>query len=1142
MEVTAHRFSQIPNEVLSLIFKYLPVAPERWHCLFVNRAFFKAMQSHFLWTHITMQDSSLVDNSAAFGAKWQHVRKKSRFLGCLNPPKRLCFSIVQFLGYLKRCHQAYVVELDLSFVRLVNQAQHVAEKYGLKVGTTSTFWDLMFDFPNLRNLSLFGATIEENDVFRLPDRAVLCSSVRNLNLVSGFQLLSEDFRNLMQCVPHLETLQLREQRTDELPSSLSTNLKKLRINEDMEISENYIRCFPNLELLIGHDYMSDSIHKQGKTLVVPPKPLQNVKENDIKNFANEVQFIGRSLKEGMPMLVELMDSISVGHLSMLFKYFAFDINAKVRGSADIVFDPFELPYPNHKWFYGKPPVEGDTALHFALKSRKYELVQFLLQRGADLNIRDSLQRTPVFYVHDMRTLKLLVKYGADTTLLDINGWNILMSYIARKLSPHGAFEEDFEHVQTFFAMEDDYEDIEFKDINDYVALGCDIDYRTNDGLTLFKIALAAGNFFLAKHLLNISKKPLEETSPCVGVLSCVVLAEKHVAVHEQIEMINFLLEKGADPLIVDDAGQSFLHHAAIKNYDILMTVMNTKNPVQLINLKDNAGYSCVHYAVLPDEKVSFAMSDEQFEYISACKSSKPPSRSQVGTVTLRELVKKMAELDCVNIQATSGETPLLLSCRVVAQDRKIVIQMLLDHGADTNLVDNDGVSPLIAAAYELDYDSVAILLNYGADVNHCDKKGISPLLAATLRFLKANLDLCIKYERVLGLLLRHKADIDQKEKLCGMSALHLITMNISYPDLVFSGITKLVEHGADVNAKTHINDTPLHCAILNRNYNAFKALLELGADFNARGFGLMTPLHYILKYRDFDFVQNHGKAKDGFKAVGCAVVRYSAWNWSSVDDFTQLCDQNYDDDSGTIILRFFHELIKQCSSRIDFDARTFEGEVPLHCAMADFCMPLERFLIPNVLLEHATKQQLLLKDICGRTPLDNILTELLDEPKSTQANQMVVKCFEMAEEYLTMDHLILAARLGINVSKFLRTGDKLPILLPEPENLAPQRSEPPLFHRLSLPLFLQVSPCEFSLDANMKLQWSGKDSRIGVILLFGNFKWRQRKRQYCTVYCNGGETTTARRCYSIACILTWEKTEYYASLLTSERIRTRKIF
>jgi hypothetical protein len=60
---------------------------------------------------------------------------------------------------------------------------------------------------------------------------------------------------------------------------------------------------------------------------------------------------------------------------------------------------------------------------------------------------------------------------------------------------------------------------------------------------------------------------------------------------------------------------------------------------------------------------------------------------------------------------------------------------------------------------------VAILLNYGADVNHCDNKGISPLLAATLRFLKANLDLCIQYERVLGLLLHHKADIDKKEKV-----------------------------------------------------------------------------------------------------------------------------------------------------------------------------------------------------------------------------------------------------------------------------------------------------------------------------------------------------------------------------------------
>jgi hypothetical protein len=53
--------------------------------------------------------------------------------------------------------------------------------------------------------------------------------------------------------------------------------------------------------------------------------------------------------------------------------------------------------------------------------------------------------------------------------------------------------------------------------------------------------------------------------------------------------------------------------------------------------------------------------------------------------------------------------------------------------------------------------------------------------------------------------------------------------------------------------------------------------------------------------------------------------------------------------------------------------------------MVDFCMPFEPFLIPNVLLEHTTKQQLLLKDICGRTPLDNIVNELLDEPKSTQA-------------------------------------------------------------------------------------------------------------------------------------------------------------
>ncbi len=76
---------------------------------------------------------------------------------------------------------------------------------------------------------------------------------------------------------------------------------------------------------------------------------------------------------------------------------------------------------------------------------------------------------------------------------------------------HGEFAEDYENVQAFFAVDDNYEDHAFKDIEAFVELGCDLNHRTNDGLNLFKIALVSGNFFFAKHLLNVTKDAMQET-------------------------------------------------------------------------------------------------------------------------------------------------------------------------------------------------------------------------------------------------------------------------------------------------------------------------------------------------------------------------------------------------------------------------------------------------------------------------------------------------------------------------------------------------------------------------------------------------------------------------------------------------------
>jgi ankyrin repeat protein len=62
-----------------------------------------------------------------------------------------------------------------------------------------------------------------------------------------------------------------------------------------------------------------------------------------------------------------------------------------------------------------------------------------------------------------------------------------------------------------------------------------------------------------------------------------------------------------------------------------------------------------------------------------------------------------------------------------------VVKCLLTYGADINLCDYRGQSPLFVASHHEHYDVVKFLLSSGADINLCDGNGQSPLSIASLK-------------------------------------------------------------------------------------------------------------------------------------------------------------------------------------------------------------------------------------------------------------------------------------------------------------------------------------------------------------------------------------------------------------------------
>lgn len=268
----------------------------------------------------------------------------------------------------------------------------------------------------------------------------------------------------------------------------------------------------------------------------------------------------------------------------------------------------------------------------------------------------------------------------------------------------------------------------------------------------------------------------------------------HCAVYQgNDDMVEFLLENGGSGNAITADGQTAMHIASHRGHRKCMKLLFSQK-VDL-NLVDQSGAPCLHAAV--------------------------GTAADESTVPL--LVKHKANLNFQNPQ--DGNTALHLA---VLSRRPRIILFLLEKGASIDIANDEGLTPLQLAANMDNCEAISLLLQHCASVEARSLAGPTALQYAAWK----------GHWIAFDLLLIGGADINvwnkQGETLLHEQARHNAETSIAM---------KLLDQGANIEARSSQGYTPIQCAAISGNEAMFHLLLVRGAKVDIETAKGETILH-----------------------------------------------------------------------------------------------------------------------------------------------------------------------------------------------------------------------------------------------------------------------------------------------------------
>lgn len=430
-----------------------------------------------------------------------------------------------------------------------------------------------------------------------------------------------------------------------------------------------------------------------------------------------------------------------------------------------------------------------SALHCAAKYGQDGVLTLLLEHGAEVDCLDAYGATPLFWAAKNEygsAVKILLEKGADAGIRNLAGETMV----------HYAAYSGYEEVVRIL-LEDGGVDVDIRD------------YETNE--TPLHHAVQSGSEDVVRLLLDkgadIAAANILDETPLIA-------ATAHWS------MFKIMLERSPDITVSNRRGTTALHYAT--QCDNAQVVIALLDMGANIDARDNDGKTAIIFAASRGSEELFRILLDRGADINL----EGPNRRTALTYAMDEghaiivklLLERLHDLGDEKWHEIDGPRAIHWAANF---GNRTVVRRLLEHGINVDELNNINETALFRAAGPAWREHVAmtkLLVDMGADVNIRNDIGMSPLHRAA-QYAQSS---------VVRFLLDSGADVLARD-INGNSALHwaVRTAAPNTDQEVIKTVKLLLKRGADPRAFNGVGKSPFQWAITHRGFGTSPIVVML---------------------------------------------------------------------------------------------------------------------------------------------------------------------------------------------------------------------------------------------------------------------------------------------------------------------------